>query len=173
MSKCSNQSARRRIFKSVRTTTSRPSPAQQTARRQRTAAAVRKGVSLIEVLVAIALLGLLVAAALQLFHGGLISGKAAEDRMRALSLAQRELEIAKQAAATSRSSLSELLAQRAFNKTYEVDSFFHVDVRVNADAKLEVNGLGARVGEAVVTVHWNRGRAEELVLSTLLDRAYY
>jgi type II secretory pathway pseudopilin PulG len=143
------------------------------ARGQRLAGAVRRGTSLVEVLVAAALLGLLVVSTLQLFHGGLTGSKATEDRMQALSLAQRELEMAKQAAGLSRSSLCDLLTQRAFNKSYEVDRFFRVEVRVSADTKIEVNGSGARVGEAVVTVRWNRGQAEELVLSTLLDRAYH
>lgn len=132
------------------------------------------GVGLVEPMIGLLLASILVIALAGLFGGGLRTSKAQEDRLQALTLAEREIELVRGAAALGRDTLCDLLNKPEFNRSYQVDGVYDVDVRIDPDRSLLFAGQQARLGEAIVRVRWDRGgTSHELTLSSLIDRAYY
>lgn len=132
--------------------------------------------SFIEILVAITVLGLAVTVLFVTFHSGALEGKISEDRLKAMTLAQRELEQVKQIAALGRGSLEQFFGDPDKQvKRYVVDELYTVLTTVDPRKKVTVGSSTAEVGEATVTVSWFRpGRGEEHVqLAALIDQAYY
>jgi len=136
----------------------------------------RGGFSFVEVLVAVTILGAASAALFLTFHAGALEGKISEDRLKALALAQKEVERIKQVAAMGRGSLEHFWDSPAKRvKRYVVDDCYTVLVTVDPKKAVTLGGSTAEVGEALVTVSWQRpARGEEHVqLSTIIDQAYY
>ncbi len=136
----------------------------------------RRAFSLVEVLVAITILGVAVVTLFVTFHSGSLEAKIGEDRMKALALAQKELERIKQLAALGRGSLQDFWGDpKKQIKSYIVDDFYNVQVVVEPVRSVDFGKSKAEVGEATVTVSWKRPMRgdSELILTTIIDQAYY
>lgn len=136
----------------------------------------RRAFSLVEVLVAVTILGVAIVALFVTFHSGSLEAKIGEDRMKALAIAQKEIERIKQLAQMSRGSLQGFWGDpKKQLKAYQVDNLYKVQIVVDPQKPIKVGKATAQVGEASVSVTWTRPlRGDcELTLTTIIDQAYH
>lgn len=128
-----------------------------TGRPAHSAAGGKKGFTLLEILVALALLGIAITMLLQLFAAGTRALSASEDYVNASLAAEARLrEIVE----------TEGLAEAAWQET-DADGR-RVDVIVAEALKDRTDGLPLRVFEVSVTTHWSWGmKSRRLTLHTL------
>lgn len=137
---------------------------------------MRAGFNLIEVLVAVGILAAVFVPVFGVFRSGVRTTKYTEDRLRALTIAQQQIEAIRHGATINRRSLEmvvrEHLASNGFEK-YTVDGRYEVTTEVDPDWVVEEGGTEAHVVRVRVLVSWKMGKdARTLSLVTYLDRAY-
>ncbi len=146
---------------------------------------MRSGANLIEVLVASAILAAVFLPLFGLFRGGVRTTKYTEDRLRALTIAQEQIQTIQHAVSINRKSLDLVVRAHMLDapttipgatgsfSNYVVDSRYRVTTEVDPDYVVAFEDLEAFVTHASVRVDWNLGKEERyLVLETLLDRTY-
>ncbi len=138
-------------------------------------AKLSQGFSLVEILVAVGILGGAIIVLFLTLHSGSLESKISEDRLKGMLIAQREIERAKQVAALGRGSLDEYWSGGAKKRSYMVENLYRVQVTVNPNKSISVGGSKCQVGEISVSVKWDRlGRSNQKVeISTLFDQAYH
>lgn len=138
----------------------------------------RKGLNLIEVLVASAILAAVFLPLFGAFRGGVRTTKYTEDRLRALTIAQEQLQAIRHSVRINRHSLDRVLRGYLVGAggawpAHVVDQRYKVSTEVDPDYEVEFGTLTATVTWVKVTVEWKLGDLPKvLVLETLLDRAY-
>lgn len=117
----------------------------------------RGGFTLLEVLVAIAILGIAVTVVLQLFSANL----------RAISVSGDYVSAATKAEAKMREILSDdKLSEKSSSET--TDDGYRIDVSITDALKERTDNLQVRLLEIDLTVHWTRGTKEKsLTLKTM------
>ena len=117
----------------------------------------RGGFTLLEVLVAIAILGIAVTVVLQLFSANL----------RAISVSGDYVSAATKAEAKMREILSDdKLSEKSSSET--TDDGYRIDVSVTDALKERTDNLQVRILEIDLTVHWTRGTKERsLAMKTM------
>lgn len=137
---------------------------------------MRRGVNLIEVLVASAILAAVFLPVFGVFRSGVRTTKYTEDRLRALTIAQEQIQALRHAATINR--LSADLVVRAYQlqtgfPSYTVDERYKVTTEVDPDYLVEQGGQEATVMHVRVRIDWTLvDQPRSLELETLLDRAY-
>ena len=117
----------------------------------------REGFTLLEVLVAIAILGIAITVVLQLFSANL----------RAISVSGDYVSAAIKAEAKMREMLSDdKLSEKSSSET--TDDGYRIDVSVTDALKERTDNLQVRILEIDLTVHWTRGTKERsLAMKTM------
>ena len=136
-----------------------------------------RALSLVEVLVAIAILAAVFLPVFNLFMQGVTATKYTEDRLRAFSIAKRQIETVKHANFINRSSHEGLLKDFVYStgfQPYVVDGRYKVSTTVDPEFTVSQNGVDAVVTYVEVKVDWEiSGAQREVVLETFLDRKYH
>lgn len=137
---------------------------------------VREGLSLVEVLVAVAIVATVFIPVFNLFMAGVEATKYTEDRLRAFSIAKRQIEAVRHAESINRLSHEQVTAAFVASpgfQPYTVDDRYRVVTVVDPSFLVEENGRQARVTYVKVQVDWViMGDERSLVLDTYLDRTY-
>ncbi len=135
-----------------------------------------RGLSLVEVLVAVAILAVVFVPVFNLFMQGVTATKYTEDRLRAFSIAKRQVEAIRHANninKTSNEKLTKAFVASPGFAPYTVDSRYKVTTTVDPEFSVTENGAEATVTYVEVRVQWEISGAErELVLETYLDKKY-
>ena len=138
----------------------------------------RKGLNLIEVLVASAILAAVFLPLFGAFRGGVRTTKYTEDRLRALTIAQEQLQSIRHAVRINRHSLDRVLRGYLVGTggdwpPHVIDQRYKVITEVDPDFEVTHGALTATVTWVKVTIEWSLAdQPKTLVLETLLDRAY-
>ena len=136
-----------------------------------------RAVSLVEVLVAVAIVAVVFIPVFSLFMAGVEATTYTEDRLRAFSIAKRQIEAIRHANTINRLSHEQLTAAFADSpgfQPYMVDDRYEVTTEVNPHHLVEGGGRQAEVTYVKVTVRWTiAGTERSLVLDTFLDRSYH
>lgn len=112
------------------------------------------------------------------FRGGVRTTKYTEDRLRALTIAQEQLQAIRHAVRINRHSLDRVLRGYLLESggnwpVHVVDQRYKVRTEVDPDYEVSYGTFTATVTWVRVTVDWSLLDQEKtLVLETLLDRAY-
>ena len=136
----------------------------------------RTALSLVEVLVAVAILAVVFVPVFNLFMQGVTATKYTEDRLRAFSIAKRQIEAIRHANNINRTSHEKLT--KAFVSSpgfapYTVDNRYKVTTTVDPEFSVDEGGASAVVTYVEVKVEWQiSGDDRELVLETYLDKKY-
>jgi prepilin-type N-terminal cleavage/methylation domain-containing protein len=136
----------------------------------------RRGLSLVEILVAVAIVAAVFIPVFRLFMAGVEATKYTEDRLRAFAIAKRQIEAIKHANTINRTSHDLLV--RAYGTApgfspYTVDGRYRVLTHVDPAFEVSENGVTAEVTFVRVRVEWElQGVERNLELETFVDRAY-
>jgi len=136
----------------------------------------KAGFSFIEVLFGAAIFAMAALVLMTTFQGGAREAKTSEDHLKAITIAQKEIERVKQVASLGRDSIKKFWSNPGERvRRYTVDNFYKVATEIDANRKVEIGGSPAEVGEIVVSVSWfRRGKGEEeLIFSSIFDQAYH
>lgn len=116
-----------------------------------------RGFTLLEILVAIAILGIAITVVLQLFSANLRAISASGDYVSATTRAEAKMREILADDELSEKSLSEI-----------TDDGYRIDVSVNDALKDRTDNLQVRLLEIALTIHWTKGTKERsLTLKTL------
>jgi general secretion pathway protein I len=110
-----------------------------------------KGFTLLEILVAIAILGIAITVVIQLFSANL----------RAISSSADYVSAATRAEAKMREILDDDKISEKVSSSEITDDGYRVDVSVNDVLKERTENLQVRLLEIVLTVHWTRGTKDK------------
>lgn len=136
----------------------------------------RRGLSLTEVLIATAVMVVVFVPLFRVFLSGVTTTRSTEDRLRAFSLAQQQIEVLKAAAAINRHSHEQITRAHLDGggfAPFMVDDRYCVSTFVDADREVESHGRRARLCHVRVVVNWKiKGQERELELETMFDRSY-
>ncbi len=126
-------------------------------RRQEGTEARRSGFTLLEILVAIAILGIAVTVVLQLFSANLRAISTSGDYVSAVTKAEAKM----------REILSDdKLSEKSLSET--TDDGYKIDVSINDVLKERTDNLNVGLLEIALTIHWTRGTKERsLTLRTM------
>jgi len=137
----------------------------------------RRALSLVEILVAIAILAVVFIPVFRLFMAGVEATKYTEDRLRAFSVAKRQLEAIKHANTINRTSHEHLLSAFVLAPSfvpYTVDNRYKVLTHVDPTFNVTENGATANLVYVRVRVEWQlQGVERTLELETYVDRTYH
>ena len=132
--------------------------------------------SLVEVLVAVAIVAVVFVPVFNLFMQGVTATKYTEDRQRAFSIAKRQIESIRHANKIDRKSHSLVTADFVNSPgfiPYTVDNRYKVTTVIDPDFEVSENGVQAKLSSVEVKVEWEiTGSERSLVLETYIDRAY-
>ena len=136
----------------------------------------RRALSLVEILVAVAIVAAVFIPVFRLFMAGVEATKYTEDRLRAFSIAKRQIEAIKHANTINRTS-HDLLVRTFVDSPgfapYVVDERYRVLTHVDPAFTVQENGVDAEVTYVRVRVEWElQGVERNLELETYIDRAY-
>lgn len=137
---------------------------------------MRKGLNLVEILVAMAVVGALFLPIFTLLRSGVRTTKYTEDRLRALTIAQQQIQTIRHAVSINRESLDRVVRTYLENGGFEsfpVEGRYQVYTEIEPDFVVRHGSQEAYVTKAVVLVEWElSGKYRSLILETLLDRTY-
>jgi prepilin-type N-terminal cleavage/methylation domain-containing protein len=137
---------------------------------------MRDGFNLVEVLVASAILAVVFLPLFGVFQSGVRTTKYTEDRLRAMTIAQEQVQTVRHAATINRHSVDAVvrahLVQSSF-APYVVDGRYKVTTEIDPDFLVRFGVQEATVLAIKVTVEWKLvDQVRSLTLESLLDRAY-
>lgn len=136
----------------------------------------RSAVTLVEMLVALGILGVVFLPVFELFRSGAQTQRYTEDRLRAFLIAQQQIEILKHACTINKYGMERLVGE--FFKTgnprkFVVEQRYHVTLGVDPDFKVAAEGRTAKVCHVKAEVDWElSGEARHVELEALIDRVY-
>lgn len=136
----------------------------------------RRGFSFIEVLFGVAIFAVAVIVLMTTFQSGARDAKTSEDHLKAITIAQKEIERVKQVAALGRGSIEKFWSDPGARvRTYTVDNFYKVAVEINPSLKVTVGSSKAEIGEIIVSVSWFRKTKgdQEVLFTSAFDQAYH
>lgn len=136
----------------------------------------RCGFSFIEVLFGVAIFAVAVIVLITTFQSGAVDAKTSEDHLKAITIAQKEIERVKQVAALGRGSIEKFWSDPAVRvRTFTVDNFYKVAVEINPSLKVNIGSSKAELGEIVVSVNWFRQAKgqQEVLFCSAFDQAYH
>lgn len=136
----------------------------------------RQGFSFIEVLFAVSIFATAAIILITTFQSGAREAKTSEDHLKAITIAQKEIERVKQVAALGRGSIEKFWSNPSARvRTYTVDDFYKVAVEINPVFEANIGGSKAEVGEIIVSVTWYRRAkgAQEVIFCSIFDQAYH
>ncbi|MBI4871273.1 MAG: prepilin-type N-terminal cleavage/methylation domain-containing protein [Candidatus Riflebacteria bacterium] len=119
----------------------------------------RGGVTLVEVLVAMAILGVLFIPVFNLFRSGVETTRYTEDRLRAFLIAQQQLEILKHACTINKYSMDRLVAEYFKGRNphrFVVERRYNVTLTVDPKFQVAAEGRKAQVCHVRVDVDFDR-----------------
>ena len=136
----------------------------------------KHGFSFIEVLFGVAVFAVAAIVLMTTFGAGARDAKMSEDQLKAITIAQKEIERVKQVAALGRGSIQKFWSKPGERvRAYTVDDFYKVAVEINPAFQADIGGSKAEVGEIVVSVRWFRQSKghQEVLFSSIFDQAYH
>ncbi|MBI4866738.1 MAG: prepilin-type N-terminal cleavage/methylation domain-containing protein [Candidatus Wallbacteria bacterium] len=136
----------------------------------------RSAVTLVEVLVALAILAAVFIPAFELFRSGASTARYTEDRLRAFLIAQQQIEILKHAATINKYSMERLVGElfKGTNpRTFVVESRYTVTLSADTNFQVEAEGKKALLCHVKCEVDWQHAdEPRHVELEALLDRVY-
>ncbi|MBI3891914.1 MAG: prepilin-type N-terminal cleavage/methylation domain-containing protein [Candidatus Wallbacteria bacterium] len=135
-----------------------------------------RGVTLVEILVALAILAAVFIPAFELFRSGASTARYTEDRLRAFLIAQQQIEILKHACTINKYSTDKLVGElfKGGNpRRFVVEGRYHVALAADTNFQVEAEGKKAVVCNVKCEVDWEaNGEARHVELEALIDRVY-
>ncbi len=136
----------------------------------------RQAVTLVEILVAVAMLGVLFIPVFDLFRSGAATAQYTEDRLRAFLIAQQQVETIKHACQVDKYAMEKLVGEYFSNgnpRKFRVEDRYDVTLFVDPSFPVEAEGRKALVCFVRVDVDWIlSGEPRHVELEALVDRAY-
>lgn len=134
------------------------------------------GVTLVEMLVALAILGAVFVPVFSVFRSGVETTRYTEDRLRAFLIAQEQIEILKHACTINKYSVEKLVGEyfkAGTPKRFTVENRYNVTLAVDPAFEVEAEGKKALVCHVKVEVDWElSGESRHVELESLIDRVY-